>query len=265
MKHLAIQIPLYFLIATAVMLPRCNATAAAVNLGDASSFAVLAGAGITITGPTTITGDIGTSPTLSITGTENLILDGGSYAGGTIAQSAQTALTTAYNAAAGTPYNVSYVEGFDLVGQTLAPGVYNDASSLFLSGTLTLDATGNPNAVWIFQTGSTLITAALSKVVLINGAQAGNVYWQVGTSATLGTGTSFAGSILALDSVTVDTGAAVDGRLLAQTGAVTLDNNVVAVPEGRTFLLLGLGMATLVAFRRQFSPCVAKAGRSSIL
>lgn len=262
MKHLAIQLPLCLLIATAVMLPRCDATAAAVNLGDASSFAVLAGAGITITGPTTITGDIGTYPTPSIIGSGNLILDGGSYAGGTIVQSAQTALTTAYNAAAGLPYNVSYAGGFDLVGLTLAPGVYNDASSLFLSGTLTLDAQGNPNAVWIFQAGTTLITASGSQVVLAGGAQAGNIYWQVGSSATLNTGANFAGNILALDSITLDTGATVDGRLLAQTGAVTLDNNVIAVPEGRTFLLLVIGMATLVAFRRRFVPCVSKAGQS---
>jgi hypothetical protein len=134
-------------------------------------------------------------------------------------------LTTAYNtAAAQAPTGTVSA---DLGGQTLTPGVYNSATSLGLTGALTLDAQGNANAVFIFQAGSTLTTASASSVNLVNGAQACNVFWQIGSSATLGTASTFRGSILALTSITATTGATVDGRLLARNGATTLDSNTV--------------------------------------
>jgi hypothetical protein len=197
-----------------------------VNLGTATSFAVLAGSGITNTGPTTIIGDVGTFPTTTETGFGTVTIIGTNHAGDAVTQGAKNDLVTAYNDAAGrTP--ATTVSG-DIGGQTLTPGVYNSSSSLGITGTLTLDAQGDPNAVFIFQIGSTLITAAEnSNVALINGAQACNVFWQVGSSATLGTNTTFQGTILALTSITATTGAVVNGRLLARNGAVTLDTNTI--------------------------------------
>lgn len=239
-----------------------TAVPTSVDLGTASSFAVLAGAGITITGPTTITGDIGTHPTASITGLENLTLNGVNHADDAVTVQAKSDLVVAYDDAAGRSPDVIYVDGFDLVGLTLTPGVYNSPSSLFLSGTLTLDAQGNPDAVWIFQAGSTLITASDSTVNLINGADACDVFWQVGSSATLGTDSYFVGSILALTSITLTTGAEVDGRVLARNGAVTLDSNTItrsncdtpSVPEtGSTLLLLGSVLTGLAHLRRKLA------------
>ena len=143
---------------------------------------------------------------------------------------------------------------FDLGGLTLGAGVYNDPSSFWITGTLTLDGGGDPNAVWIFQAGSTLITGSGSNVALIGGAQASNVFWQVGSSATLGTGSHFEGSILASESISLNTGAALTGRALALTGAVTLDYNTIVVPEAGSTMLLGIGVVTLLARRRRL-PC----------
>ena len=240
-----------------------------VNLGTASGFAVLAGSGVTVAGAvntTTITGDIGTFPTTSITGLGNVVLNGTNHAGDAVTQLAKNDLVLAYNDAAARSANTTYAGGFDLVGLTLASGVYSDTSSLFLSGTLTLDAQGNSDAVWIFQTGSTLITASNSAIDLIGGAQACHVFWQVGSSATLGTNTDFMGNILALESITLNTGAAVDGRVLALNGAVTMDQNSVTraicndgstggsggqpVPEtGSTLLLFGFGTVTMFGLK----------------
>jgi len=207
---------------------------ATIPLLSATSFAVLAGAGITVAGAvnsTTITGDIGTFPTPSITGLGNVVLNGVNHADDAVTQTAKNDLVTAYNDAAGRPPTTTYNPIFDLGGQTLPPGVYRDPTSFGITGTLTLDAGGDQNAVWIFQAGSTLITAANSSIVLINGAQAANVFWQVGSSATLGTGSSLAGTIMALESITLTTGASLSGRALARNGAVTLDANSIAIPQ----------------------------------
>ena len=195
----------------------------AVGLGTATSFAVLAGGGITNTGPTTINGDAGTYPTTTETGFGSVTLTGTNHAGDAVTQGAKTDLITAYNTAAGSGPTIPVVG--NLGGQTLVPGVYNSASSLGLTGALTLS--GGSTDVWIFQAGSTLTTASGSSVVLIGGAQSCNVFWQIGSSATIGTGSAFKGTIIALTSITVTTGATIDGRALARNGAVTLDTNTI--------------------------------------
>ena len=202
-----------------------SAAATAVGLGTADSYAVLAGAGITNTGPTAVTGDLGTFPTTSMTGIASITVNGANHAGDAVTQGAKTDLVTAYNTAAGEGPTSPIAA--DLGGRTLAPGVYKSASSVGLTGTLTLNAGGNPNAVFVFQAGSSLTTASGSNVVMINGAQSCNVFWQVGSSATLGTGSTFRGTIIALTSITVTTGVTVDGRVLARNGAVTLDTDTI--------------------------------------
>jgi hypothetical protein len=203
-----------------------SAQAQTVPLGTAGSYAVLGATTVTNTGPTVINGDLGVSPGAAVTGFPPGLVNGTIHAGNAAALQAQSDVTTAYNDAAGRACNVS-LTGQDLGGLTLTSGVYCFASSAQLTGTVTLNAQGNPNAVFIFQIGSTLTTASNSTVNLINGAQSCNVFWQVGSSATLGTTTTFRGNVLALTSNTAATGATVDGRLLARNGAVTLDSNVV--------------------------------------
>jgi hypothetical protein len=206
-----------------------EAAATAVPLGTARQFAVLAGAGITNTGTTTITGDIGTYPITSITGSQTIVLNGANHAGDAVTQQAKQDLITAYDNAAGQgPTNP--IAGGNLGGRTLTSGVYTSASSLGLTGTLTLNGEGNPNAVFIFQAGSTLTTASASRINLINGAQSCKVFWQIGSSATLGTFSQFRGTILALSSITATTGVTVRGRLLARNGSVTLDANTITRP-----------------------------------
>jgi cell division septation protein DedD len=206
------------------------AATAPVGLGTAGSFAVLAGTTVTNTGPSTIFGNLGVSPGTAVTG-----FPPGTVAGGTIhsadgvAAGAQSDLTTAYNDAAGRSPTAG-VPAFIGAGQTLAPGVYKASSSLDVGGSLTLDAGGDPNAVFIFQAPSTLITDSASSIILTNGAQACNVFWQVGSSATLGTNSAFTGSILALTSISVDTGDTIAGRALARNGAVTLDDDTITAP-----------------------------------
>jgi hypothetical protein len=237
---------------SALALPTAMATTT-VNLGTASGFALLAGSGITVAGAvksTTITGDIGSFATTSITGFGNVALTGTNHEGDPVTQGAKLDLVTAYNDAAGRAYDVTYSDGHVLAG-TLNPGVYNGSGQLFLSGTLTLDALGDPSAVWIFQAASTLISTSSSSIVLTNGAQASNIFWQVGSSATLGTSTNFSGTILALTSITLDTSATINGRALARNGAVTLDYNTITVPEPGSTMLLSAGMVTLMAFRRR--------------
>jgi hypothetical protein len=200
-----------------------DAAEAPVGLGTAGSYSVLGGQTVTNTGPTKLSGDLGVSPGTAITGFPPGTVGGAKHAGDAQAAKAQSDLTIAYNDAAGRALTAS-VAG-DLVGKTLTAGVYKSTGPLALSGTVTLNGQGNPDAVFIFQVASTLITASASHVKVINGAQACHVFWQVGSSATLGTTSSFKGTIMALTSIAVQTGALVQGRALARNGAVTLDND----------------------------------------
>jgi len=196
-----------------------------VGLGTDAAFAVLGGSAVTNTGPSVINGDLGIGPGTSITGFPPGLVNGVVHATDAVATQAQADLTVAYDDAAGrTPPAVLPP---DLGGLFLTPGVYSRASSLLLTGDVTLDAQGDPNAVFIIQIGSSLTTASASRVVLTNGAQACNVFWKVGSSATLGTDTSFVGNILALQSISMTTRARLRGRALARNGAVTLDTNVI--------------------------------------
>ncbi|HLZ24896.1 MAG TPA: ice-binding family protein [Ktedonobacterales bacterium] len=215
-----------------------------VSLGTAEPFAVLAGTAVTNTGPTVVTGDLGVSPGTSCTGLPAPCTGGGpGIVHGTIhktdavAASAQSSLTTAYVDAAGRGPQTKNFGTTDkaLNGQKLIPGIYGfgHAATANLTTTLTLDAQGDPNAVWIFQASSDLVTGSSSRVALINAAQSCHVYWQVTSSATLGTSSTFRGDILALTSITVTTGVTVDGRVLARNGAVTLDTDTITVPACR--------------------------------
>jgi type VI secretion system secreted protein VgrG len=215
-----------FLLGLLVMLVGGAAAAAtSVQLGTAGSFAVLAGSGISNTGPTTVNGDLGTFPTTTVDGAASITVTGTNHGGDAVTQGAKSDLVTAYNTAAGEGPTTPIAA--DLAGQTLTAGVYNSASSIGLSGALTLNGGGDPNAVFVFQAGSSLITASGSSVNLINGAQSCNVFWQVGSSATLGTGSTFRGTILALTSITVTTAVTIDGRVLARNGAITLDTDTI--------------------------------------
>ena len=205
---------------------------AQISLDTAQTFGVLGGSAVTNTGPSVVNGNVGVSPGSSVTGfPPGIVLGGTIHAANGVSAQAQTDLTAAYNAATGIAC------GTDLTGQdlgtvgVLTPGVYCFSSSAGLTGTLTLNMQGNPNAFFLFKIGSTLTTASASSVALINTGGATcpqNLFWQVGSSATLGTGTAFAGNILALTSITMTTGATLNGRALARNGAVTLDSNTVS-------------------------------------
>jgi hypothetical protein len=205
--------------------------ATAPSLGAADSFGVLGAQAVTNTGPSVITGDLGIWPknASSVTGFPPGTYTGTLHAADGVAQQAQSDVTTAYNDLAGQPCTGD-LTGQDLGGKTLTPGVYCFSTSAGLTGTLTLNALGNPDAVWVFQIGSSLTTASGSSVVFSNGGSPCNVFWQVGSSATLGTTTTFVGNILALASITLNNGASLDGRALARNAAVTMDNNRITVP-----------------------------------
>jgi hypothetical protein len=250
---------------------RVNANPIDVNLGTANNFAVLAGSTITSTGATIINGgNVGLSPGTAITGFPPATITPPftTHMADGVALQAQNDLTAAYNSAAGLAPN-QILTGQNLGGLTLTPGVYFFASSAQLTGILTLNNEGNPDAVFVFQVGSTLTTASDSSIVTINDGSIPNltpgisVYWQIGSSATLGTGTDFEGNILANTSITANTGATIDGRLLAENGAVTLDDNTITAPpaeviggtpvpdKSSALLLLGCSCATLCTFRRR--------------
>jgi Ice-binding-like/Putative Ig domain len=201
---------------------------AQISLGTAQSFGVLGGSTVTNTGVSTVNGNVGVSPGTAVTGfPPGVVVGGAIHSNDAVAVQAQNDLTTAYNNIAATPCTVD-LTGQDLGGLTLTPGVYCFATSAQLTGALTLNALGNPNALFLFKIGSTLTTASGSTVTVINGGTScDRVFWQVGSSATIGTGTSFAGDILALTSITMTTGANTSGSLLARNGAVTLDTNNV--------------------------------------
>ncbi|MHB8339425.1 MAG: ice-binding family protein, partial [Ignavibacteriaceae bacterium] len=205
-----------------------------VNLGSAGNFVVLAGSGVTNTGLTTATGDVGSFPTATINGFPPGVVVGTLYlTADPIVGTAKTDLTTAYNDAQGRSLNAISLPG-NLGGLTLAPGLYVNSSTSGISGTgangiLTLDAGGNPNAVWIFKMGSTFITDPGTSIVLAGGAKWENIYWSVGSSATVGTTSIIYGNILAHISITLNTGAVLHGRALTQTGAVTLDANTASI------------------------------------
>jgi ice-binding like protein len=197
-----------------------------VGLGTADSYAVLAGQTVTNTGPSTINGDLGVTPGAAITGFPPGTVNGTLHAADAVALQAQSDLTTAYNDAAGRTPPAAVPS--DLGGLKLTGGVYKSASALQLTGALTLDAQGDPNSVFIFQAASTLITASASRVNLVNGAQPCNVFWQVGSSATLGTSSAFVGNITALTSISMNNAVTVQGRALARNGSVTLINDTIS-------------------------------------
>jgi len=245
-----------FLLALALTVPDRLAHAqgqTTVNLGAAASYAVLAGTTVTSTGGTTVNGDLGVAPGTAVTGfPPGTVVNGAIHMNDASAIAAEAALATAYADAAGRTVGAITKAG-DLGGQTLTPGLYKSTSSLAITtGNLTLDAQGNANAVFIFQMASTLTTGSGIQVILSGGANPANIFWQVGSSATLGTTSVFEGNILALTSISLTTGATLNGRALAENGAVTLDSNPVTtpqVPEPGAVALIGLGFG-LFAWRR---------------
>jgi hypothetical protein len=245
------------LLICAVLLPAAGSSilsasaaplATAPDLGTAASYSVLAGSTVTNSGPTTMSGNLGVSPGLAITGFPPgiVLAPGAKHANDAAAQQAQSDVTTAYNNLAGQPCNTN-LTGQDLGGMTLTPGVYCFNTSAQLTGHLVLNAQGNADAVWIFKMGSTLTTASNASVTVINAGTSCNAFWQVGSSATLGTGTGFAGRILALASITMNTGATASGSALARNGAVTMDTNTISTCSGTTAIAMRDFRATSAA------------------
>jgi len=203
----------------------------AIIMGSVNTYGILAGSTVTCAGaPGTINADVGVSPGSTTTGFPPCTITGAIHLADAVAGTAQGDLTTLYNQLAGMACGTT-VTPADLGGRTLAPGVYCAATSMGVTGVVTLDGQGDANAVFVFQIGSTLTTGTIAEIALIGGAQAKNVWWQVGSSATLGTGTTFRGNITALTSITLVDNATMLGRALARNGAVSLGtNNSITLP-----------------------------------
>jgi hypothetical protein len=213
---------------SAIVIPIQATAQTSVVLGSTSTLAVLAGASVTSTGATVITGNMALSPGSSIGGFPPGILNGVQHINDATSDQAKLDLTAAYNDLAGrTSTDIVTLSG-NIGGLTLTPGLYKSTSSLAISsGDLTLDAKGNANAIFVIQIATTLTTTSGRKVILSGGALAANIYWQVGSSATFGTTSAFKGNVLAMQSITMNTGATIDGRLLARTGSVTMAGNTI--------------------------------------
>jgi Ice-binding-like len=209
------------------------AQAAPVHLATASPFVVLGGATVTNTGPSVLNGDLGVAPGTALVGFGlPAVVNGATHDNDAVAKQAQADLTTAYDVAAGQPVApANDLTGTNLGNRTLRAGAYRFTSSAQLTGALTLNAQGDPNAQFVFEIASALTTASASSVVLVNGASPCNVYWQVGSSATLGTTTAFQGNLMALTSISLSNGASVSGRVLARNGQVSLIDNVLGAPR----------------------------------
>jgi hypothetical protein len=219
-----------------------------ISLGLAEDFAVLGATTVTNTGPTVLNGDLGLFPGTSVTGFPPGIVNGTMFINDTMAMEAQAAALVAYNQLVALPPTMTLTGS--LGGLTLLPGIYQITSAAQLTGTLTLNGNGMVDPLFVFQIGSSLTTASASSIVEINGANASNLYWQVGSSATLGTNSQFNGTLIANTSDTLTTGATVtNGHIFALNGAVTLDSNIISVPEPATFSLFFLGLALLAVVK----------------
>ena len=208
--------------------PKQNVEMQSVPMGKTNNFAILAGAAVTSTGETNITGDLGLSPGTSVGGFPPGILTGALLINDEIANQAKLDLTIAYNDAAGRTSKDMVTLSGNIGGLTLTPGLYKSTSSLEISsGDVTFDAKGNANAVFIIQIASSLTTTPGRKVILTGGALASNIFWQVSSSASFGTTTVFKGTVMALESITFDTGATLEGKALARTGAITMEANTI--------------------------------------
>lgn len=254
-----LAVPVIALSAAALIttsLPANAAIVPTVGLATAANYSVLAGQTITNTGPSVLDKSAGLAPGSAVVGFPpgTVTAPGTIEVANAVSLQAQSDLTAAYLDAAGRPVEFTQTNP-DLVGLTLVPGVYSATAkaALSLSGQLTLDGQNNPLAVFIFQTDSTLITGSGSQILLINGASECNVFWQVGSSATLGTGSTFVGNILALTSIAAQTGANIQGRTLARNGEVTLDTNVFT----STACALGPAPATTTTTIPAIAPTIA--------
>lgn len=242
------------------------AKAAPVSLATAQPFVVLGGAGVTNTGPSVLNGELGVTPGTSLSGFgAPAVVNGATHDNDAVAAQAQADLTTGYNVAAGQPIAPGNdLTGVDLGGLTLSPGAYGYSSSAQLTGQLTLDAHGDPNAQFVFVIGSTLTTASASSVVLTNGASPCNVFWKIGSSGTFGSGTAFEGNVMALTSISLNSGVTVLGRALARNGEVTLINDVLTLPgcaTETTTTPTGTGTSTTTAGTTAATPVTKTGGK----